>query len=61
MIAGEPLPCAIVDLDALEANVAALAAPLRNSGKTLRVATKSLRCPISFAASSTRPGPSRAA
>ena len=41
----EPLPCALVDLDALEANVRAVTAPLRGSGKTLRIATKSVRCP----------------
>jgi D-serine deaminase-like pyridoxal phosphate-dependent protein len=39
------LPLALVDLDALEANARALAEPLRESGKTLRVATKSVRCP----------------
>jgi D-serine deaminase-like pyridoxal phosphate-dependent protein len=44
-IGHEPLPCALVDLDALEANVRALASPLASTGKTLRVATKSLRCP----------------
>jgi D-serine deaminase-like pyridoxal phosphate-dependent protein len=43
--AGEAMPCALVDLDALEANTRALTAPLRGSGKTLRVATKSVRCP----------------
>ena len=43
--AGEALPFALVDLEALEANARALAAPLRGSGKTLRVATKSVRCP----------------
>jgi D-serine deaminase-like pyridoxal phosphate-dependent protein len=43
--AGEALPLALVDLDALEANARALAEPLRESGKTLRVATKSVRCP----------------
>src|SRR5271154_6549571 len=43
--AGEALPCALVDLDALEANTRTLAALLRGSGKTLRVATKSVRCP----------------
>ena len=42
---GEALPCALVDLDAFEANVRALVEPLRGSGKTLRVATKSVRCP----------------
>ena len=45
MTAGEAMPCALVDLDALEANARALAEPLRGSGKTLRVATKSVRCP----------------
>jgi D-serine deaminase-like pyridoxal phosphate-dependent protein len=44
-IAGEALPCALVDLDALEANVRALLRPLEGSGKTLRIATKSVRCP----------------
>lgn len=42
---GEALPCAIVDLDALEHNARALVAPLGGSGKTLRIATKSVRCP----------------
>ena len=45
VVAGEAMPCALVDLDALEANTRALAAPLKGSGKTLRVATKSVRCP----------------
>ncbi len=39
------MPFALVDLDALEHNVQRLARPLECSGKTLRVATKSLRCP----------------
>jgi D-serine deaminase-like pyridoxal phosphate-dependent protein len=43
--AGEAMPCALVDLDALEANARTLAEPLRGTGKTLRVATKSVRCP----------------
>src|ERR1019366_8150807 len=43
--AGEAMPCALIDLDGLEANARALAAPLRGSGKTLRGATKSVRCP----------------
>jgi D-serine deaminase-like pyridoxal phosphate-dependent protein len=42
---GEVLPCALVDLDAFDANVRALSEPLRGTGKTLRVATKSVRCP----------------
>jgi D-serine deaminase-like pyridoxal phosphate-dependent protein len=44
-IEGEPLPCALVDLDALEANVRTLTKPLEGTGKTLRIATKSVRCP----------------
>lgn len=43
-IAGEPLPTAVVDLDAFDANAARLFEPVRASGKTLRIATKSLRC-----------------
>ena len=43
--AGEAMPCALVDLDALEANARTLVEALRGSGKTLRVATKSVRCP----------------
>jgi len=45
LVARETLPCALVDLDALEANVRSLSRPLKGSGKTLRVATKSVRCP----------------
>jgi D-serine deaminase-like pyridoxal phosphate-dependent protein len=45
LVADEAMPCALVDLDALEANARTLAAPLRGVGKTLRVATKSVRCP----------------
>lgn len=44
-LAGEPLPSAFVDLDAFEANIDQLVAPLRAAGKALRIATKSLRCP----------------
>ncbi len=40
----EPRPCAFVDLDALEANVDALVTPAREAGKTVRLASKSLRC-----------------
>jgi D-serine deaminase-like pyridoxal phosphate-dependent protein len=42
---GETLPCALVELDAFDANVRALVAPLTGTGKTLRLATKSVRCP----------------
>ncbi len=44
-IAGEPRPCAFVDLDAFEANIQRLLVPVRESGKTLRPATKSIRNP----------------
>lgn len=44
----EPLPLAIIDLDALDHNLEALLAPTRASGKTLRIASKSLRCPALF-------------
>lgn len=44
-IAGEPRPCALVDLDAFDANVERLLAPIRQAGKTLRPATKSIRNP----------------
>jgi D-serine deaminase-like pyridoxal phosphate-dependent protein len=40
----EPLPVAVVDLDALEHNVDVVTAPLRARGKTLRIASKSVRC-----------------
>ena len=40
----EPLPAALIDLDALERNVDAVVAPVRGTGKTLRVASKSVRC-----------------
>lgn len=42
---GEPLPAAIVDLDAFDANLAAMLEPVRAAGKALRIATKSVRCP----------------
>ena len=43
-LAGKRLPAAVVDLDAVDRNIEALLWPVRRSGKTLRVATKSLRC-----------------
>ena len=42
-IAGEPLPLALIDLDALDRNLETLAATARARGKTLRLATKSIR------------------
>jgi D-serine deaminase-like pyridoxal phosphate-dependent protein len=44
-IAGEPLPTALIDLDALDANVARLLAPARGAGKRVRIASKSIRVP----------------
>lgn len=43
-LSGEPLPAAMVDLDALDRNVDTIVAPVRQAGKTLRVASKSIRC-----------------
>jgi D-serine deaminase-like pyridoxal phosphate-dependent protein len=40
----EPLPAALLDLDAVDHNLGLLVRPARASGKALRVATKSLRC-----------------
>jgi len=40
-----PLPAALVNLNAFEKNVDLIAAMVRRAGKTLRVASKSLRCP----------------
>jgi D-serine deaminase-like pyridoxal phosphate-dependent protein len=44
-IEGELLPLALVDLDALEANVDTIAAKVRGTGKRVRVASKSVRSP----------------
>ncbi len=44
LVADEVLPAAIVDLDAVDRNVETLLAPVRAHGKTLRLASKSLRC-----------------
>jgi D-serine deaminase-like pyridoxal phosphate-dependent protein len=44
-IDGERLPLAIVDLDALEANVDTIANKVRGTGKRVRVASKSVRSP----------------
>ena len=42
---GEPLPAALVDLDALEANADRIAAQARRLGVSLRIASKSVRSP----------------
>jgi D-serine deaminase-like pyridoxal phosphate-dependent protein len=44
-LSGRPLPAALVDLDAFERNVDALADGIRRGGKRLRLASKSLRVP----------------
>jgi D-serine deaminase-like pyridoxal phosphate-dependent protein len=44
-VSGNALPLAVVDLDALEANVERLTAPARAGGKRVRIATKSVRSP----------------
>ncbi len=45
LIRGRRLPLALVDLDCFDANVAYVASTQQNSGKTIRVASKSIRCP----------------
>jgi D-serine deaminase-like pyridoxal phosphate-dependent protein len=45
LIRDRRLPLALVDLDRFDANVACVAATQQNSGKTIRVASKSIRCP----------------
>jgi D-serine deaminase-like pyridoxal phosphate-dependent protein len=44
-LGAEPLPAALVDLDAFERNIDRLLAVARASGKRVRFATKSVRCP----------------
>lgn len=43
-LAGERLPAAFVDIDAFDSNIESILSAIRGSGKTLRVATKSIRC-----------------
>ncbi len=45
LIRDERLPAALVDLDAVDHNIEALLADVRRHGKTLRLASKSIRCP----------------
>ncbi len=45
LIEAEPLPTALVDLDALDRNIDVLVSPVRLANKTLRIASKSIRCP----------------
>lgn len=44
-LAGTPLPAAFVALDALDANIDLLVAPIRAAGMRMRIASKSVRCP----------------
>jgi len=43
-VEGEAFPLAVIDLEALDRNVDRLVEPIRANGKTLRLATKSVRC-----------------
>ncbi len=45
LIPNERLPLALVDLDAVDANIETLLAEVLRRGKTLRLASKSIRCP----------------
>ena len=56
-IAGQPLPLALVDLGAFDANLDAMLKPVRAAGKTLRLATKSIRCPALLRLAIERGGP----
>ena len=44
ILKGQQLPLAFVDLDRFDDNVTYVAATQKNSGKTIRVASKSIRC-----------------
>jgi D-serine deaminase-like pyridoxal phosphate-dependent protein len=52
----DPLPVAAVDLDALDRNVDTLVAPVKARGKTLRIASKSIRCAALLRAVAARGG-----
>ena len=54
-IAGEPLPVAVVDLDAMDRNFDRLLASAK--GKRLRIASKSVRCPALLTSLAARGGP----
>jgi D-serine deaminase-like pyridoxal phosphate-dependent protein len=45
LVQDEPLPCAVIDLDAIDANVNVLLRATGGSSKKIRIATKSIRCP----------------
>ncbi len=42
---GHKLPCAFVNLDAVDKNIEVFFDSVRGAGKTIRIATKSVRCP----------------
>ena len=44
-LGAEPLPCSLLDLDAFESNARDLFSQARDAGKTLRIASKSIRTP----------------
>lgn len=44
VVKDQPLPLAMVDLDALDRNIASLLTDVRKAGKHLRIASKSVRC-----------------
>jgi len=44
LLRGERMPCAYVNLDAFDRNARDLIEPVRAAGKTMRPATKSIRC-----------------
>jgi D-serine deaminase-like pyridoxal phosphate-dependent protein len=60
-LAGQTLPVAFVDLDAVDANIDRLVAPARAAHKALRIATKSLRSPARQATSPLAPARSSTA
>ncbi|MEO8876944.1 MAG: alanine racemase, partial [Polyangiaceae bacterium] len=45
LVEDQPLPCALVDLDAVDRNVEAITSALGGCKKKIRIATKSIRCP----------------
>ncbi|MFO8193101.1 MAG: alanine racemase [Bacillota bacterium] len=44
LIKGHPLPLAFVDLDEFDANIDYIRTIIENSGRTIRIGTKSIRC-----------------
>jgi D-serine deaminase-like pyridoxal phosphate-dependent protein len=44
LLRGEDLPLALIDLDLVDRNLTTLLEPVKAAGKTMRIASKSLRC-----------------